>query len=155
MSTFFSPNSLVHHALLERMFSVFDVDGDGTISLNEFVSGLSTILRGSTVDQARFYFHIFDMDGDDVITREEMYKILVIGKDDMADEMSARELEAQVNRVLEILDEDGNGEIDCSEYVTAAVCDNDVLRLLSGACLAPTTIRIGTSKSVERCTKGH
>ena len=129
MSTFFSPSSQVHHALLERMFTVFDLDGDGTISLREFVTGLATILRGSVDEQARFYFHIFDMDGDGAITRDEMYKILCIGKEGTTDESSAKDLEEQVNRVLTILDEDGNGEVDCEEYVAAALCDSEVLEV--------------------------
>ncbi len=61
MSGFFNPHSQLDKRLVERLFVVFDVDGNHNICLKEFMQGLSRIFHGSEETRARFYFHLFDL----------------------------------------------------------------------------------------------
>ncbi|NXS54988.1 NOX5 oxidase, partial [Brachypteracias leptosomus] len=45
----------------ERFFTLFDVDGSGTISLEELLEALSLLVHGSEMDKLRFLFQVYDM----------------------------------------------------------------------------------------------
>ncbi|NXH09561.1 NOX5 oxidase, partial [Bucco capensis] len=47
----------------ERFFVLFDVDGSGTISLEELLKALSLLVRGNEIDKLRFLFQVYDVDG--------------------------------------------------------------------------------------------
>ena len=49
---------------LERVFKIFDIDGDGTISMAEFLDTMDKY-AGSTsdVEKVQFLFKVYDIDG--------------------------------------------------------------------------------------------
>ncbi|ELU04285.1 hypothetical protein CAPTEDRAFT_194292 [Capitella teleta] len=69
-------------------FDLFDMDGDGTITVEEIYKVLQSLGRHTTkeeiekilscadIDEYRDAFDLFDMDGDGTITVEEIYKVL-------------------------------------------------------------------------------
>uniref|UniRef100_A0A8C8AA74 NADPH oxidase 5 n=1 Tax=Otus sunia TaxID=257818 RepID=A0A8C8AA74_9STRI len=46
----------------ERFFALFDVDGSGTISLEELLKALSLLVHGNEMDKLRFLFQVYDVD---------------------------------------------------------------------------------------------
>jgi MFS family permease len=55
----------------ERVFSVFDRDGDGLVGVDELVDGFDRFVRGSASDRLVFLFEAWDLDRDGSLSREE------------------------------------------------------------------------------------
>eukprot|EP00061_Rhincodon_typus_P015882 g43808.t1 len=52
------------------LFNAFDTDHNGSVSFENFVTGLSVILRGSIEDKLSWAFNLYDLNKDGCITRE-------------------------------------------------------------------------------------
>jgi Ca2+-binding EF-hand superfamily protein len=63
-------------AVLNRLFDIFDRDGDGLVDSQEFLSGLSVLCHGERDEKIRAAFELYDYDGDNFITQDEMRKYL-------------------------------------------------------------------------------
>uniref|UniRef100_A0A6V2ZWM5 EF-hand domain-containing protein n=1 Tax=Heterosigma akashiwo TaxID=2829 RepID=A0A6V2ZWM5_HETAK len=62
---------------LDRMFAVFDKDGDGMITYSEFVAGLSIFTtKAPAEEKLRFSFNVYDFDGDGAIATAELREML-------------------------------------------------------------------------------
>lgn len=77
------PESATSSDIINRLFGIFDADGDGAVDLNELSSGLSILCGGSQTDRVAAAFSLFDTNGDGYIGKDEMemyltsvYKIL-------------------------------------------------------------------------------
>eukprot|EP00808_Paulinella_micropora_P011159 g2286.t1 len=60
-----------------KVFDVFDKDGNGIVDHSEFVAGLSLLCHASSEDKIRAAFNLFDLDGDGYVTHEEMLRYMV------------------------------------------------------------------------------
>jgi hypothetical protein len=58
--------------ILQRVFDIFDKDGDGCVDHAELMAGLSVLCGGSTESKVRTAFQLFDTNGDGYIDMEEM-----------------------------------------------------------------------------------
>uniref|UniRef100_A0A673L791 Calsenilin-like n=1 Tax=Sinocyclocheilus rhinocerous TaxID=307959 RepID=A0A673L791_9TELE len=58
------------------LFNAFDMDRNGSIRFEDFVIGLSVLLRGSVTEKLRWAFNLYDINKDGYITREEMLAIM-------------------------------------------------------------------------------
>uniref|UniRef100_A0A7S2BEW1 EF-hand domain-containing protein n=1 Tax=Florenciella parvula TaxID=236787 RepID=A0A7S2BEW1_9STRA len=68
---------LKNSTFVDRMFAIFDADGDGGITFTEFLeclSGLSS--KAAPEEKLNFSFKIYDMDGDNVISVQELTDML-------------------------------------------------------------------------------
>ena len=63
-------------AILDRIFTVVDVDMSGGINLREFVVGLSLLARGSAVDRIKFAFSMADTDKDGKVSADQLRETL-------------------------------------------------------------------------------
>ncbi|XP_049552910.1 Kv channel-interacting protein 2 isoform X10 [Orcinus orca] len=54
------------------LFNAFDTNHDGSVSFEDFVAGLSVILRGTTDDRLNWAFNLYDLNKDGCITKEKM-----------------------------------------------------------------------------------
>ena len=61
---------------VERVFSLFDQNGDGFIDYKELLTNLST-LRQSGTEALQLCFQIYDENNSGFITREQVAKVLV------------------------------------------------------------------------------
>ncbi|KAG5272002.1 hypothetical protein AALO_G00160560 [Alosa alosa] len=58
------------------LFNAFDTDRSGSIRFEDFVIGLSVLLRGSVNEKLRWAFNLYDINKDGYITKEEMLAIM-------------------------------------------------------------------------------
>ena len=63
--------------MMDRMFTFFDkVNNDGTVTREEWVVGLSVVLRGNLDELMAYAFFIYDLNQDGLISKEEMWCML-------------------------------------------------------------------------------
>ncbi|XP_013378309.1 PREDICTED: calsenilin isoform X1 [Chinchilla lanigera] len=58
------------------LFNAFDADGNGAIRFEDFVVGLSILLRGTVHEKLKWAFNLYDINKDGYITKEEMLAIM-------------------------------------------------------------------------------
>ncbi|XP_008140064.2 calcineurin subunit B type 2 [Eptesicus fuscus] len=118
---------LWHNPLAQRVFEVFDADGDGEVDFEEFVAGTSQFsLRGDEEQKLRFAFNVYDMDKDGYISNGELFQVL---KMMVGNNMQDWELQQVVDKSIIILDTDGDGRLSFEEF-RAAVWDLEVHKQL-------------------------
>ncbi|KAI8975161.1 hypothetical protein BDF20DRAFT_914127 [Mycotypha africana] len=74
------PLGLEKSLVTERIFAFFDQDGDGTITFDELVAGLSVLCKGNfdeKIEQKQRLdaFKGYDLDGDGYISKDELYRM--------------------------------------------------------------------------------
>ncbi|XP_071663457.1 Kv channel-interacting protein 4 isoform X3 [Patagioenas fasciata] len=58
------------------LFNAFDTDHNGSVSFEDFVMGLSILLRGTVQEKLSWAFNLYDINKDGYITKEEMLDIM-------------------------------------------------------------------------------
>uniref|UniRef100_A0A803TC66 EF-hand domain-containing protein n=2 Tax=Anolis carolinensis TaxID=28377 RepID=A0A803TC66_ANOCA len=58
------------------LFNAFDIDRNGAIRFEDFVVGLSILLRGTVHEKLSWAFNLYDINKDGYITKEEMLAIM-------------------------------------------------------------------------------
>uniref|UniRef100_A0A8C6SWE8 Kv channel interacting protein 3b, calsenilin n=1 Tax=Neogobius melanostomus TaxID=47308 RepID=A0A8C6SWE8_9GOBI len=56
------------------LFNAFDMDRSGSIRFEDFVLGLSVLLRGSVTEKLRWAFNLYDINKDGYVTKEHVEK---------------------------------------------------------------------------------
>ena len=62
--------------MMDRMFTFFDKKIDGTVTREEWVVGLSVVLRGDLDELTAYAFFVYDLNQDGLISKEEMWCML-------------------------------------------------------------------------------
>jgi len=62
--------------VLNRLFEIFDSDGNGVVDFQELASGLSVLAGGNRDDKVKSAFELYDIDGDGYIQHPELVKYL-------------------------------------------------------------------------------
>lgn len=60
----------------ERLFAVFDQNGDGFVDILEFIAGMCTMFSGTFENLVTFIFNFYDFDKDGVISKEDIRVVL-------------------------------------------------------------------------------
>ncbi|NXD87498.1 CSEN protein, partial [Halcyon senegalensis] len=63
-------------AYAHLVFDAFDADRDGALCFQDFVVGLSVLLRGTVQQKLKWAFDLYDINKDGYITKEEMLEIM-------------------------------------------------------------------------------
>nr|XP_030720178.1 Kv channel-interacting protein 4 [Globicephala melas] len=58
------------------LFNAFDTDHNGAVSFEDFIKGLSILLRGTVQEKLNWAFNLYDINKDGYITKEEMLDIM-------------------------------------------------------------------------------
>ncbi|KAJ9449793.1 Calcineurin B-like protein 6 [Diplonema papillatum] len=127
------------HMFVDRMFRLFDGDGNGEIDLEEFIKGLSVFSRkGTTEEKVEFAFRLYDIDNDGAISKQELRSILLgclqeeNEKTDSSNvTMSTARLDGMIDETFQEADLDGNGIIDYNEFVAMATRHPDIISNIS------------------------
>ncbi|KAK9968165.1 hypothetical protein ABG768_002502 [Culter alburnus] len=113
------------------LFNAFDMDRSGSIRFEDFVIGLSVLLRGSVTEKLRWAFNLYDINKDGYITKEEMLAIMksiydMMGrhtspcvKDDAAFE--------HVEKFFQKMDRNRDGVVTIDEFIEACQKDENIM----------------------------
>eukprot|EP01138_Halocafeteria_seosinensis_P004704 gb/GECG01004810.1/.p1 GENE.gb/GECG01004810.1/~~gb/GECG01004810.1/.p1 ORF type:complete len:542 (+),score=61.79 gb/GECG01004810.1/:1-1626(+) len=101
------------HLPLERMFDVFDSNGDGVVAFKEFLCGV-TLLNGVTAQTLRCCFDIFDCDGNGALDPTELMNILQLVA--TGDEEKDGAISENLQLMMDDIDIDGDGYITFEEF---------------------------------------
>jgi len=133
------------NAMLDRIFSVFDGDNEGTISETEWVLGLSVMLRGTLDEKIHFSYEIYDLNGDNSIGRDEIqnycrgcFRPVAAVHNEDEDDFGEFEKEI-VELALRKFDVDRDGVVQIGDFHQAVYEDPLLLQAL-GPCLPSSKI---------------
>ncbi|XP_051764755.1 Kv channel interacting protein 3b, calsenilin isoform X1 [Ctenopharyngodon idella] len=113
------------------LFNAFDMDRSGSIRFEDFVIGLSVLLRGTVTEKLRWAFNLYDINKDGYITKEEMLAIMksiydMMGrhtspcvKDDAAFE--------HVEKFFQKMDRNRDGVVTIDEFIEACQKDENIM----------------------------
>ncbi|KAF4669193.1 calcineurin [Perkinsus olseni] len=103
--------------LVRRVVSIFDVDGNGTVSFIEFLVGLARVAVGSDEEEKlKFAFEVYDVDKDGYISNGDLFQVMkmMVG-DNLADE----QLQQLVDRTMRDTDKNMDGKLSFLEFKAA------------------------------------
>ncbi|XP_033006917.1 guanylyl cyclase-activating protein 2 [Lacerta agilis] len=122
---------------VENMFRAFDKNGDNTIDFLEYVAALNLVLRGKLEHKLRWTFKIYDKDGNGCIDKPELleivesiYRLKQVCQPD--EDRGAPRLtpEEVVDRIFQLVDENGDGQLSLDEFIDGARKDKWVMKML-------------------------
>lgn len=101
----------------EQVFRKYDVDGDGTISFQEFMTTLSVASRGTTAEKLHWAFSLYDVDGNGYLTEKEITDILTAMYKSRGHPNPSLKAVDTTREVLERADDDKDGRLSEAEFV--------------------------------------
>uniref|UniRef100_A0A8C2UNZ7 Potassium voltage-gated channel interacting protein 2 n=1 Tax=Chinchilla lanigera TaxID=34839 RepID=A0A8C2UNZ7_CHILA len=114
------------------LFNAFDTNHDGSVSFEDFVAGLSVILRGTVDDRLNWAFNLYDLNKDGCITKEEMLDIMKSIYDMMGRytypalrEEAPRE---HVENFFQKMDRNKDGVVTIEEFIESCQKDENIMR---------------------------
>ncbi|XP_071993691.1 guanylyl cyclase-activating protein 2 [Engystomops pustulosus] len=122
---------------VEHMFRAFDKNGDNTIDFLEYVAALNLVLRGKLEHKLKWTFKVYDRDGNGCIDKTELLEIVESiynlkkvcrqGQEDRSPLLSPEEV---VDRIFQLVDENGDGQLSLDEFIDGARKDKWVMKML-------------------------
>ncbi|GAB6023608.1 EF-hand calcium-binding domain-containing protein 1 [Chamberlinius hualienensis] len=121
--------------MLERIFRVFESEGNNNVSLDEWLKGLSIILRGNLNEISRYCFSVYDLKSDGHITKSDIIYLL---KDSLVQVEDNEDPEEELKNLAKItiknMDFDQDGRLSFQDFLHA-VSQNISLLEAFGHCL--------------------
>ncbi|XP_053100786.1 guanylyl cyclase-activating protein 2 [Hemicordylus capensis] len=122
---------------VENMFRAFDKNGDNTIDFLEYVAALNLVLRGKLEHKLRWTFKIYDKDGNGCIDRPELleivesiYRLKKVCQPEEDPRFPRLTPDQVVDRIFELVDENGDGQLSLDEFIDGARKDKWVMKML-------------------------
>ncbi|XP_039561413.1 EF-hand calcium-binding domain-containing protein 1 isoform X1 [Passer montanus] len=133
--TLYNAFGMTDDVVLDRVFSTFDKDNTGSITVEEWVEGLAVLLRGTLEEKMKYCFAVYDLNGDGYISKEEMFQML---KQSLLIQPADEEPDEGVKDLVEIalkkMDYDHDGKLSFTDF-EKAVTDENLLLEAFGPCL--------------------
>uniref|UniRef100_A0A3P8ZYH0 EF-hand domain-containing protein n=1 Tax=Esox lucius TaxID=8010 RepID=A0A3P8ZYH0_ESOLU len=114
------------------LFEAFDTNKNGSVSFEDFVFGLSIILRGTINDRLNWAFNLYDQNKDGCITKEEMMDIMKSIYDMMGKytypcmhEEAPRE---HVESFFQKMDRNNDGVVTIDEFIETCQKDENIMQ---------------------------
>lgn len=109
------------------LFNAFDADGNGALCFEDFVTGLSVLLRGTAQEKLNWAFNLYDINKDGCITKEEMLEIMksiydMMGRCTMPAPRDSAPAE-HVEQFFMKMDRNGDGVVTYEEFLET--CQQD------------------------------
>lgn len=116
-SEFQAALGMKNSTFVDRLFAVFDENGDGAINFAEFLTILSVLsTKASAAEKLEVSFKIYDMDGDGKIGRDELNAMLRATADEHNLVMNEAELASVIDATFAELPECDGKSIDLASY---------------------------------------
>ncbi|CAL8332270.1 unnamed protein product [Merluccius merluccius] len=114
------------------LFQAFDKQNSGTVSFEDFVTGLSVILRGSMTDKLNWAFNLYDLNKDGCITKEEMTDIMhsiysMMGKHTYPS-MKDNAAKEHVENFFRKMDQNNDGVVTMEEFIESCKKDENIMQ---------------------------
>ncbi|XP_031658878.1 calsenilin-like isoform X1 [Oncorhynchus kisutch] len=113
------------------LFNAFDMDRNGSIRFEDFVIGLSVLLRGSETEKLRWAFNLYDINKDGYITKEEMLAIMTSIYDMMGryTSPSVRDIDPSehVDKFFQKMDRNRDGVVTIDEFIETCQKDENIM----------------------------
>ncbi|XP_028999117.1 Kv channel-interacting protein 4 isoform X3 [Betta splendens] len=114
------------------LFNAFDTDHNGSVSFEDFVMGLSILLRGTVQEKLNWAFNLYDINKDGYITKEEMLDIMKAIYDMMGKctypvlkEETPRQ---HVEVFFQKMDKNRDGVVTIDEFIDCCQNDENIMR---------------------------
>ncbi|PKK31100.1 Kv channel interacting protein 4, transcript variant X3 [Columba livia] len=114
------------------LFNAFDTDHNGSVSFEDFVMGLSILLRGTVQEKLSWAFNLYDINKDGYITKEEMLDIMKAIYDMMGKctypvlkEDAPRQ---HVETFFQKMDKNKDGVVTIDEFIESCQKDENIMR---------------------------
>uniref|UniRef100_G3PYA4 EF-hand domain-containing protein n=2 Tax=Gasterosteus aculeatus aculeatus TaxID=481459 RepID=G3PYA4_GASAC len=113
------------------LFNAFDMDRNGSIRFEDFVIGLSVLLRGSVTEKLRWAFNLYDINKDGLITKEEMMSIMtsiydMMGRYTLPSVRDDSPYE-HVERFFQKMDRNRDGVVTIDEFIETCQKDENIM----------------------------
>ncbi|XP_066228411.1 calsenilin isoform X2 [Saccopteryx leptura] len=113
------------------LFNAFDADGNGAICFEDFVVGLSILLRGTVQEKLKWAFNLYDINKDGYITKEEMLAIMksiydMMGRHTYPLVQEDAPLE-HVERFFQKMDRNQDGVVTIDEFLETCQKDENIM----------------------------
>ncbi|XP_076989862.1 calsenilin isoform X2 [Tamandua tetradactyla] len=113
------------------LFNAFDADGNGAIRFEDFVVGLSVLLRGTVHEKLRWAFNLYDINKDGLVTKEEMLAIVksiydMMGRRTYPVLREDAPLE-HVERFFQKMDRNQDGVVTIDEFLETCQKDENIM----------------------------
>uniref|UniRef100_A0A8C9FRI0 Potassium voltage-gated channel interacting protein 3 n=1 Tax=Pavo cristatus TaxID=9049 RepID=A0A8C9FRI0_PAVCR len=113
------------------LFNAFDADGSGELCFEDFVVGLSVLLRGTAQEKLNWAFNLYDINKDGCITKEEMLEIMksiydMMGRCTLPAPRDSAPAE-HVEQFFQKMDRNGDGVVTYEEFLETCQQDADIM----------------------------
>ncbi|XP_040394463.1 calsenilin isoform X3 [Cygnus olor] len=113
------------------LFNAFDADGSGALCFEDFVVGLSVLLRGTVQEKLNWAFNLYDINKDGFITKEEMLEIMksiydMMGRCTLPAPRDSAPAE-HVELFFQKMDRNGDGVVTFEEFLETCQQDEDIM----------------------------
>ncbi|XP_048874335.1 guanylyl cyclase-activating protein 2 isoform X2 [Brienomyrus brachyistius] len=112
-------------------------DQDNTIDFLEYVAALNLVLRGKLEHKLKWTFKMYDKDGSGCIDKTELleivesiYRLKKACHGELDEECNLLTPDQVVDRIFELVDENGDGELSLDEFIDGARRDKWVMKML-------------------------
>ncbi|KAJ8265958.1 hypothetical protein COCON_G00150570 [Conger conger] len=112
-------------------------DSDNTIDFLEYVAALNLVLRGKLEHKLKWTFKMYDKDGSGCIDKTELleiveaiYRMKKACHGELDEECNLLTPDQVVDRIFELVDENGDGELSLDEFIDGARRDKWVMKML-------------------------
>ncbi|KAF7219961.1 Kv channel-interacting protein 4 isoform X1 [Nothobranchius furzeri] len=114
------------------LFEAFDTNKNGSVSFEDFVFGLSIILRGTINDRLNWAFNLYDLNKDGCITKEEMLDIMksiydMMGKYTYPTMQDDAPIE-HVENFFQKMDQNKDGVVTIDEFIDSCKKDENIMQ---------------------------
>ncbi|TPX34946.1 hypothetical protein SeMB42_g07251 [Synchytrium endobioticum] len=109
------------YLFLERLFDAFDLDGNHTIDFREFISGLSSFMKGNSDEKMELSFRLFDVDRSGSVEPKELIRFMGQMYSAFYNEDQTQKVKQTVTQLFEDLDINGDGSLSLTEFKLMAL----------------------------------
>ncbi|XP_030643895.1 Kv channel-interacting protein 4 [Chanos chanos] len=132
-SLFFPQGDATRYA--HFLFSAFDTNQSGSVTFEDFVMGLSVVLRGSVEEKLNWTFKLYDINKDGLITKEEMLDMMKAIYDLMGSCTNPRLKEDTPRQHVELffqkMDRNQDGVVTLDEFIDCCRKDENIMKSLN------------------------